>query len=319
VSLTDRDRKLLLALVPIIVLAAYWFLVLTPKREEATTAAAALEEQQERVKSARAALQTASTAEQSFEVSYSQLVRLGKAIPTKVDMPGLLLQLDAAAAGTDINFTRVTMGERVPASEAAPAPAAPAEGGSGEPAAAAGGAPAQTAPGGAAEAANEAQQTSDAQSAAAEQTDVDTQTSTSTGGGLPVGGGSTAAPAADPAATAPPGLETVTLDLEFVGNFFNLADFFHQVKRFVRVANEDVHVSGRLVTIEGVRWSSDSETFPRLKAELTATVYLSPLAEGVTAGATPAGPPTTPVDATTPAGGTADPAATPTATATSPN
>ena len=35
---------------------------------------------------------------------------------------------------------------------------------------------------------------------------------------------------------APAGLETVPLELEFVGDFFNLADFFHDMKRFVRVA-----------------------------------------------------------------------------------
>ena len=80
------------------------------------------------------------------------------------------------------------------------------------------------------------------------------------------------------------------LELEFVGNFFHLADFFHDVKRFVHVANNNVVVNGRLVTIEGVNFSSDPTIFPRIKAELTATVYLSPLTQGATAGATPAGP-----------------------------
>ena len=50
--------------------------------------------------------------------------------------------------------------------------------------------------------------------------------------------------------------------------------------------------------MEGVRWSSDPELFPKLKAEIKATIYLSPKAEGTTAGATPAGPAT---DGTTPA------------------
>jgi hypothetical protein len=108
-----------------------------------------------------------------------------------------------------------------------------------------------------------------------------------------------------------------------VGNFFNLADFFHRVKRFVRVANKDVVVSGRLLTVESVRWASDSEIFPRIRAEVKATIYLSPKAQGTTAGASPAGPaPTTPATTTTPAGSAPAPApapapaATPTATAT---
>jgi hypothetical protein len=110
----------------------------------------------------------------------------------------------------------------------------------------------------------------------------------------------------------------VPLSLEFEGNFFKLADFFHDLKRFVRVANQDVLVSGRLISVDGVRWASDPEIFPGIRAEVTATIYLSPLSQGVAAGATPAGPaPTTP--ATTAPAETAPapvPAAAPTATAT---
>ena len=80
------------------------------------------------------------------------------------------------------------------------------------------------------------------------------------------------------------------LELEFVGDFFNLADFFHSVKRFVRVANRNVLVSGRLITVEGVQWASDTELFPQLKASVKATVYLSPKSQGTTAGRHPAGP-----------------------------
>ena len=102
-----------------------------------------------------------------------------------------------------------------------------------------------------------------------------------------------------------------------MGDFFNLADFFHSVKRFVSVANANVRVSGRLITVEGVSWSSDPELFPKLKAQIKATIYLSPKAQGTTAGATPAGPAT---DATTPAStpdaSEATPAPVPTATAT---
>ena len=68
------------------------------------------------------------------------------------------------------------------------------------------------------------------------------------------------------------------LELEFVGNFFNLADFFHDIKRFVRVANKNVLVSGRLVTIEGVKFASDPELFPRITAEVEG--HHLPLAEG---------------------------------------
>jgi Tfp pilus assembly protein PilO len=319
-TLSDRDRKILLFLVPLVVIAAYWFLLLAPKREEATTASTALTAEQDRLEAARMASSAADSAQSGFETSYATVVRLGKAIPATVDMPSLLVQLESAAAGTGIRFNSISVGDRTEA--AAPAPA-PAEGGDAgtTPAADAGGAPAQTAPGSAVESANETQQTANADAAAAEQSDVDTTTSTpaSDGGGLPVGGGAAAPGAADDGATtAPAGLETIPLTLSFQGNFFNLADFFHRVKRFVRVANDDVLVSGRLLTIESVNWTSNADIFPRLQAEVAATIYLSPLAEGVTAGATPGGPaPSTPAGTeTTPAESTSPTAAAPTATAT---
>jgi Tfp pilus assembly protein PilO len=316
VSLTARDKKILIVLVPVVALAAYWFLLLSPKREEAATAATELSQQQDRLHAAREASRSAEGAQQNFETTYAQVVRLGKAIPSSVDMPSLLVQLDAAAAGTGIQFTNITAGERTAAAPAAPAPSTgtgtesrPVE---------AGGETAQSAPGTAVETANDAAQTSDARSSEAEQTDLDTQTSTSAGGGgLAVGGGAAPAGGTPAGSSTPAGLETVPLQLEFEGNFFNLADFFHSVKRFVRVANQDVLVSGRLLTVEGVSWASDPEIFPRLTATVTATIYLSPQAQGVTAGATPQGPaPTTPAGTTPPAGIPSDPVVAPTATAT---
>jgi Tfp pilus assembly protein PilO len=295
VTLTDRDRKLLLGLAPIALLALYWFMLLAPKREEANTASTELAAQQERLDAARANLAAAQGAKKGFEASYAQVVRLGKAIPSTVDMPSLLVQLDAAAAGTGIRFTKIATGDRV-TTAAAPVTTPPTTGTTGTPAAA-GGEAAQSAPGATVESANNAQQSAEQSGVAP----ADTQTSTTAG-------------ATDPAATtaAPVGLETVPLELEFVGNFFSLADFFHDVKRFVSLTNQNVLVSGRLVTVESVRWASDQEIFPKLRAEINATVYLSPKAQGVTAGATPQGPGTeVPATETTPADtGTAAPTAT---------
>jgi Tfp pilus assembly protein PilO len=314
-SLTDRDRKLMLALIPVLVLVVYWFLVLAPKRSDATAAKDELTTQQARLDTARDNLQTAQGAKENFDASYAQVVKLGKAIPSTVDMPSLLVQLDAAAAGTGIRFTKIKAGPRTAAAvatttTATPAPAAGSESGTTGTPVAAGGATAQSQPGGAVEAANNAQATSNQSSAAAENSGVnpsDTQTST-TAGATDTGTGATSS-------AAPAGLETVPLELEFQGNFFNLADFFHRVKRFVSLTNDNVVVSGRLVTVEGIRWSSDEAIFPKIRAEITATVYLSPKSQGVTAGATPTGPSTTTPAGTTPTDGTT-PTSAPTATAT---
>jgi hypothetical protein len=312
-TLTDRDRKIMIAIVPVVVLVAYWFLLLAPKREQASTAKEDLATQQQRVETARAAAEAAEGAKEDFDASYAQIVRLGKAIPSTVDMPSLLVQLDAAAAGTGIHFTKIATGERVPEATTTPTqtatpPAGSESGTTGTPAAA-GGETAQSQPGGAAEAANNTQQTANQSTAAAEQSGVqpsDTQTSAPAGTDTSTGAST---------GTAPTGLETVPLELTFEGNFFNLADFFHDVKRFVSVTNSNVLVSGRLLTVETVKWASDEAIFPHIRAEITATVYLSPKAQGVTAGATPQGPATgTPASGTTPAESTPAPA--PAATAT---
>jgi Tfp pilus assembly protein PilO len=313
VTLTDRDRKILIAVIPVLAIVVYWFVLLGPKRQDAKSASDALTVQQERLDTARAKADAASGAKAKFQTTYAQVVRLGKAIPTDVDMPSLLVQLDKAAEGTNIRFTKIKTGARTSGVAAAttgtttaPAPAAGSESGTNGSPVAAGGQTAQSAPGGAVEAANNAQQTSNQASSAAENSGVsasDTQTSTTAG----------ATDTSGQTGTSPVGLDTVPLELQFDGDFFNLAGFFHDVKRFVSTASNNVAVSGRLITIEGIRWSSDEELFPKIKAEITATIYLAPKTQGATAGATPTGPSTT-TPTSTPDQST--PASTPTATAT---
>jgi Tfp pilus assembly protein PilO len=316
-TLNERDKKILIVLAPLLIAAAYWFLLLAPKREEATAAKQEQVKQEKRRNAAEAAMNQASGAKTDFAADYGEIVRLGKAIPAQVDMPSLLVQLDHAAEGTGIRFTKITTGDRTTAGAAtSTGTTTPPAAGTNTTPAGAGGAPAQSAPGAAAEGAGNAAATATDRNNAAAQSGVDATTSTTAReGGLPVGGaaGGTSAVTGG-AAPAPAALETVPLQLEFVGDFFNLADFFHDVKRLVKVVNSNVVVNGRLVTIETVNFSSDPQLFPRIKAELGATVYLAPKAEGATAGATPQGPGATTTPASTgstpaPAGATPAPTA----------
>ena len=123
-NVTDRDRKIMLLLVPLIVFGAYWFLLLAPKREEAATAQEDLVVQEQRRDDAEARAASLAGARTSFAADYAELVRLGKAVPTSVDMPTVLVQLEDAARGTKIKFIRITAQER----EAAPAAATPPPG-----------------------------------------------------------------------------------------------------------------------------------------------------------------------------------------------
>ncbi len=311
-NLTERDRKLITIILPLVVLAGYWFLILGPKRDEASQASDNLAQQEARLETAKQTADSARSAENAFESDFTEVVRLGKAIPSGVDMPSLLVQLESAAEGTGIRFTKIATGERDATATAAAATPAPSTGNTSEGTpAAAGGETASSSSGTAVESANNAQATANQNTANAEASGVsatDTQTSTTPDADAAAGTTTNAAGAT----TA--GLETVPLELEFVGDFFNLADFFHSVKRFVRVANNNVLVGGRLITVEGVQWTSDSTLFPKLKASIKATVYLSPKSQGTTAGATPQGPAETTTAGTSTASDGASPV--PTATAT---
>jgi Tfp pilus assembly protein PilO len=274
-SMTGRDKKIILIIVPLLAVVAFWFLLLSPKRQEAAKAGEELSKQEQRRDRAQEKEQALDSAKTGFASDYRELVRLGKAVPTSVDMPSLLIQLDTAARGTGIHFEKITAGPRQGA--AAAASTGGSQPGQGQQAPSSGGS-----------------QKSSGSSGSGQSGSTDTQTSTAAkSGGVPVGGGASA-PAGGGQAGAgqggAPGLETVPLELKFTGNFFRLADFFHRLKRFVRVVNSRVLVHGRLMTIDSLDFGPNDQGFPALKAEIKATVYLTPKAQA-TAGAGPQGPP----------------------------
>jgi len=115
---------------------------------------------------------------------------------------------------------------------------------------------------------------------------------------MAVGGPSGAAPVAGPAAGAvvpgavvgTAGFSVMPLTFSFRGNFFNMSKFFSRLERFVTVGESKINVTGRLLRVESVTLKPDTLGFPNLRAEIGATSYLTPDAEGLTAGATAAGP-----------------------------
>lgn len=232
-SLTDRDRKILMALIPLALVIAYWFLLLAPKRQEAASIQDQLTQAQSERDTAQQRLAGLSSAKQSFARDYATVVYLGKSIPTSVDMPSLLVQLDRAARGTGIHFTSIKTGDRT--ADAGSTTQAPAAGGS--------------------------------------------SPSTST----------PASTSSAPASTSTAALDSVPLDFEFNGNYFELAQFFHRMKRFVRVSNDKILIRGRLMTVNTFNFEMEQDT-GLLKAEVHATVYLTPKTEGASAGASQQGP-----------------------------
>lgn len=92
------------------------------------------------------------------------------------------------------------------------------------------------------------------------------------------------------AAVGPAGLPTVPFTFTFRGNFFHLANFFDRLERFVVATNRSVSVSGRLMSLNAISIAPASSGFPQMTATISATTYLVPADQGLTGGATSAGP-----------------------------
>ena len=133
--------------------------------------------------------------------------------------------------------------------------------------------------------------------AAAKRAGVDFRTINISGGT----GSPTTGPAAAPTSTTKPppgastvgtaGFSTMPFSFNFKGSFFQLGKFFNKIDKFVAVRNGGLDVTGRLLLLNSITITPDTETgFPNLTADVTANSYLLPPTEGLTAGATAAGP-----------------------------
>jgi hypothetical protein len=99
------------------------------------------------------------------------------------------------------------------------------------------------------------------------------------------------------------GLPVMPYELQFEGGFFQIADFFGEIDAMVESHGDVTKVDGRLLTIDGFTFTPGPAGPPGLAASVNVTSYLTPADQGVTAGATPAGPPAetaTPTSATAP-------------------
>lgn len=125
---------------------------------------------------------------------------------------------------------------------------------------------------------------------------------------ISVGGGSPGAGEGD--ATVPPGAVAVgsagfsalPVTLTFKGGFSNMTGFFTKLEKFVRMRNEQLEVTGRLMRVERFTLAPSEAGFPDIKAEIGASSYIVPATEGITGGATAAGPAATPASGSDPSG-----------------
>jgi hypothetical protein len=129
---------------------------------------------------------------------------------------------------------------------------------------------------------------------------VATQGSAPTPGAPSGAGGAGASSTANAAASVTPaGFTQMPFTFVFNGTFFDLEHLFNRLDNFtVRTASGRLRVSGRLLTIQGVKLAPQTEAGSQQKAKgpvklsgtITATAYVLPASQGLTGGATSSSP-----------------------------
>jgi hypothetical protein len=276
--MTNRDRIVVGVLACVVAIAGFWFLALKPKRAEADAAGARAADAQAQLTAANEALATATTARASFEDDYAVIASLGKAVPEDDDAASLVFQIEAAAREAGIDFRSLTVGGG--SATSAPAPA--------------------------------------------QSTDSSKPSGSSSSSGSTTTGTTGATGATDTTGTLPPGVVAGTdgmnrLPFTFIfdGDYFALTKLLDLLHSFTTAKGDTVNVRGRLMTVEGVSLEQSREHFPKVKATVAATAYLSSQPITVPGGAPAATAPAAPQEqAQTPSstqaagGGSSLPAAT---------
>jgi Tfp pilus assembly protein PilO len=104
------------------------------------------------------------------------------------------------------------------------------------------------------------------------------------------------------ASVGPAGLSAMPYQLEYAGKFFGIANFLHDLDKLVQTKDGVVDAHGRLITIDSFTvkpFENEGVDPTTLEALFNVTTYVTPPGQGLTAGATAAGPETAPASTTT--------------------
>ena len=280
--MTRRDSYIVTAIAVLGAVAAFWFLALAPKREKLSALDTDVAEARQTLDQAKQEKVKFAQDQIAFPRMYASLSRLGKAVPPDEDVPSLLVQLNHAAAKANVNFhsveLKLALAEKVQQASAEASAAATAAPAAGQAAPAAGEGAAATPP------ATGTTPAPAGEGAAAAPAAPPAGTATASAGAT------TAAPAAgttatDPAAgaAAPAQFKVLPFEYKFKGDFFDLEDVIHNMTRLVERRNQELAITGRLITIQGF-------AMKRGKVTVLAATYMLPADQGLFGGATPQGP-----------------------------
>jgi Tfp pilus assembly protein PilO len=260
-----REQLVLAGLAVVGIAVGFWLLILGPKRDDASKAADQVDQLESSLSDAQQQVAAGEKARRSFGVDYRRLVVLGKAVPADDEQASLLVQLQNQASRSGVEFQSIDLSADSNSTTIPPPTTSTTD-------------------------------STSTSSASGDSSSTDSSSSSTTTTATP-------APATEAAASmlpiggsvGPAGLPVMAYDLTFTGEFFQIADFMRRVDSMVDMRDGTVDVHGRLLTVNGFTLEpsdqSQSLTNPVLTAHLNVTTYLTPPDQGVTGGATPAGPP----------------------------
>jgi hypothetical protein len=106
--MTGRDRMVVMVIAALGILVGVWFLAVAPKREQAAKLATEVSAAQGQLASAESQVASASAAQARYQSAYASIVRLGKAVPAKQEVPTLIYQLAQATNQKNVEFASIT-------------------------------------------------------------------------------------------------------------------------------------------------------------------------------------------------------------------
>ncbi len=109
--MSARDRLVLMGIAALAVVGAVWMLAVSPARKQASTLAGEVASVQGQLAGVKGELASASDVRARYSSAYASLVTLGKAVPTAVEVPGLMYAIDKAANHKKVQFTSISNGK----------------------------------------------------------------------------------------------------------------------------------------------------------------------------------------------------------------
>lgn len=268
------DKTLLLILPAVALVIGFYLLVISPKQKEIGELDDQISTLNTRVTAAEAEVATAEGARKSFATNYSEIVSLGSAVPEDSDQATLIFDMTKTSQKAGVQFRSFELADAGDVEASQPeATSSSTTTTTTEPAAPTG------------ESTTDSSSTTTTTPVATPSTPTEAEAAT-----LPIG-----------ATVGPAGLPVMPYKLKFNGSFFDMSDFFADLDQGVEVTDTeaDPKVRGRLMTVSGFAMVGDPiHGFPRVQASVALNTYIVPADQGLSAGASPAGPSTT-TDSTT--------------------